>query len=547
MNIKTYRNPAERCNGCARKIHVLIPKTWFATLCVATIFLNAARAADSLDVPLWQPRDFTFTAPASQPNPFLVDISATVTGPDGKTFTMPGFFDGNGVWKIRVSPTAEGQWSLVTKSEMPELDGKKATFTGVRNPNPKIHGVLRVDKEHPHHFIYDDGTHYFMQGYEYDWLWALDQDKPGVPTIDKTLDLISSYGFNSVIVNSYAYDTSWRKGKTGPDDYGPSLLYAWAGSNDQPDHSRMNVAYWQHYDLMMNALMERGIQNHMLIKVNNKQVKWPAHGSVEEKLFFRWLMARYAAYPNIILDFCKEAHGEKDLAYKQGWLKYIRAADPYHHLTTVHDDDVANASGAYDDLTDFRADQHHGMQQDKNQHDMILWQRDRRAWPVANVESDYECGPGGLQDKTFSGAETPEQTAQTLWDIAMAGGYTAYYYTYTAWDVIRPLDVPPGYAYMKHFGDFWRSTKYWLLQPSDKLVSAGWCLADPGKEYVTYQKTPAPFTLEIAGAAAPLTAEWFNLFTGKMTSAGSYGNGKAEFTPPADWGSAPLVLHVRAK
>ena len=33
---------------------------------------------------------------------------------------------------------------------------------------------IRVDKEHPHHFVFDDGTHFFMQGYEYDWLWALD-------------------------------------------------------------------------------------------------------------------------------------------------------------------------------------------------------------------------------------------------------------------------------------------------------------------------------------------------------------------------------------
>jgi hypothetical protein len=166
---------------------------------------------------------------------------------------------------------------------------------------------------------------------------------------------------------------------------------------------------------------------------------------------------------------------------------------------------------------------------------------------VANVESDYECGPGGVLDKTYDQAQSPEQTLATLWEIAMAGGYTAYYYTYTAWDVIRPLEVTPGYAYMKHFGDFWRSTHYWLLSPADQLVSAGWCLADPGKEYVTCQKTPAPFTLEIAGATAPLLAEWFNPFTGKKTAAGSYGNGTAKFNPPPDWGSAPLVLHLREK
>jgi hypothetical protein len=438
-----------------------------------------------------------------------------------------------------VAPKAEGKWSLVTKSAVKDLDGKSAEFTCVRNPNPNVHGVLRVDQAHPHHFIHEDGSRFFMQGYEYDWLWALDMDKPGVPTVEQSLDILAKHGFNYVILNSYAHDTKWCAGKTSPDDYGPPPLYAWEGSNEQPDHSRMNLAYWQHYDRVLSALAQRGIQAHMLIKVYNKQVKWPAHGSEEEKLFFRWLVARYAAYPNIIWDFSKEAHNEKDLAYKQDWLKWLRENDPYHHLTTVHDDDKANDSGAYDELTDFRTDQGH-----RNFHEVILRQRARRAWPVANVESDYECGPGGVEDKTYGKAQLPNDMMDTLWEIAMAGGYIAYYYTYTAWDVVRPLDVPPGYAMMKHFGDFWRATEYWMLEPSDKLVNAGYCLANPGHEYVVFQKQPEPFTLEIGGAQSPLKAEWFNPRTGTRTPAAPLKNGTASLAPPADWGNAPLVLHV---
>lgn len=509
----------------------------------------------ALDVPRWQPQEFSFTAKTDVANPFMLPFSATVTAPDGKTFSTPGFFDGNGTWKIRVSPNTEGNWSLVTKSEVRELDGKTADFICVKNTNPTAHGMLRVDKAHPHHFIFEDGTRFFMQGYEYDWLWALDMDKPGVPTVEATLDLIAKHGFNYVIINSYAHDTKWREGKTGPDDFGPSLLYPWEGTNDQHDQSRMNLAYWQHYDRVMTALAQRGIQAHMLIKVYNKQVKWPAHGSDEEKLFFRWLVARYAAYPNIIWDFSKEAHNEKDVGYKQGWLKWLRENDPYHHLVTVHDDDKANDSGAYDDLTDFRADQHHGNDTEvqtvgKNgnrigsNRDKILAQRARRAWPVANVESDYECGPGGENDKTYGHAQLPNDMMDTLWKIAMAGGYTAYYYTYTAWDVVRPLDVPPGYAMMKHFGDFWRSTEFWALEPSDKLVSTGHCLANSGSEYVIFHKLPVPFTLDISGAESPLKAEWFNPRTGKRAAAGMLNNGSAKLTPPADWGDVPLVLHA---
>ncbi len=518
--------------------------------------LASLEAAETVAVPRWQPHDFSFTTTAKTENPFTVAVAATVTGPDGKAFTLPGFFDGDGTWKIRLAPTAEGQWSLATKSDLPELNGQTATFTCVPNGNPKIHGGLRVDPAHPHHFVFDDGARFFMQAYEYDWLWALDMDQPGVPMVNQTLDLIARYGFNYVILNSYAHDTNWRKGKTGPDDYGPPTLFPWAGSNTAPDHSRMNLAYWQHYDRVMSALQERGLQAHMFIKVYNKAVNWPATGSAEEKLFFRWLVARYAAYPNLIWDFSKEAHNEKNLAYKQGWLKWLRENDPYHHLMTVHDDDVANDRGAYDALTDFRTDQHHGNDGNEkgrngnhtgSNHGTILAQRERRAWPVANVESDYECGLGGEKDKTYGKAMTPEATAATLWDIAMAGGYTAYYYTYTAWDVVRPLDVPKGYNYMKHFGDFWRATEYWKLDPSDKLASSGYCLAQPGREYVVFQKSARPFTLNIANAKSKLIGEWSNPFTGQRSDAGNFENGPAELTPPANWGAAPLVLHLKVK
>jgi hypothetical protein len=77
------------------------------------------------------------------------------------------------------------------------------------------------------------------------------------------------------------------------------------------------------------------------------------------------------------------------------------------------------------------------------------------------------------------------------------------------------------------------------------LVDNGWCLAQPGREYVVFQKQAQPFTLEIAGAKSPLSGEWFNPQTGKGVTAGSFDNGAVSFTPPTNWGNAPLVLHLK--
>lgn len=522
-----------------KNLRTFVPYLFYLAALIAGPGCSTSRIAENpVQVRRWEPHDFAFTATQEVANPFLVSFSATITRPDGTTFTQPGFHNGNGNWKIRVSANTPGEWSLTTHSGLAELDGRHATFTCASRANPKVHGVLRVDQQHPQHFVFEDGARFYMLGYECDWLWALDITDPKLKTINPFLDKLAAHGFNYVILNTFAHDTSWRPGNSGDDDYGPPPVYPWEGDNAQPDHSRLNLAFWQHYDRVIQAMNERGIMAHVLLKVYNKKVKWPMRGSAEDDLFFRTIMARYAAYPNVIWDFSKEAHNEKDLEYKLGRLRFVHENDPYHHLTTVHDDDANNDAGAYDALTDFRTDQQHSKLRET-----ILTQRQRRAWPVANVEFGYEQGPGGPEDKTYRVAQTAEDFAVRAWEVAMTGSYTAYYYTYTAWDVLRPRDTPKGYTYFKQLRDFFESTRYWELSPVEGVASEGWVLANPGKEYVLCVKEARPFTLTL-NTSKELKGEWFNPLTAQRIPAGKIKSGSQEIRPPEGWAGV-VVLHVR--
>ena len=501
----------------------------------ATASLPAAETA----VARWAPQDFSFKAAAALANPFTVRFGATVKAPDGRTFALPGFFDGDGTWKVRVSATAAGAWSLVTSSDVAELDGRTAAFNCNGELPPKVHGPLRVDAAHPHHFVYDDGTRYFMLAYECDWLWALDTQDRALPTTKRFLDRIAAQGFNHLLLNVWAYDTGWRAGKSEWADYGPPPISPWAGEADRPDHARLNLAFWQHYDRLMRALAERGINAHLMLKVYNKRVRWPERASAEDDLYFRTIVARYAAFPNVVWDFSKEAHNEKDLAYKQGRMKLVRALDAYRHLATVHDDDAHNDAGAWDALTDFRTDQQHTKYREK-----ILVQRARRAWPVANVEFGYEQGLLGPEDKTYRIAHTPEEFVTRAWEVAMAGGYTAYYYTYTAWDVIRPDEHPKGYALFKRLREFFETTRYWELKPAESVASEGWVLAKAGKEYVVCLKEAKAFRLTVPSGAS-LQAEWFDPITGQRVKERTMSGGVNELSPPTGWSGRLAVLHVK--
>lgn len=491
-------------------------------------------------VPRWQPHDFVFNADAGVDNPFRVRFTATVKGPGGQTFEGAGFHDGDNTWKVRVAANQPGEWTIETHSELAELDGKRASFTCGANPNTAIHGSLRIDTGHKHHFVFEDGTRFFMLGYECDWLWALDSADPNLPTVRPFLDKLAGHGFNYVILGTYAHDTKWRRGRTADDDFGPPPLFPWAGTNERPDHTRFNLAFWRHYDRVIHALFERGMIAHVLLKVYNKKVRWPARGSEEDDLFFRWVVARYAAYPNIVWDFSKEAHNEKNLDYKLGRMRLVRASDPYGRLMTNHDDDKNNDRGVFDSLTDFRADQQHS-----NFRDTILRQRQRRAWPVANVEFGYEHGRGGPGDKTYPVAQPPEEVVSRAWEISMAGGYTAYYYTHTAWDVLRPDDTPPGYTYFGHLRRFFESTRYWELAPAGEVSSNGWALANPGREYVVFLQKAGPVTLTPANPPRAMKGEWFHPLTGQRVDAGAVEAGTL-LHPPKSWSGGMAVLRAWA-
>lgn len=506
-----------------------------ALYCIATLTC-AYSMAQSVDIPKWQPYDFLFKSETEHQNPFKVIFSATVNKPDGTSFSIPGFYDGDKTWKIRLSPTIEGPWSLQTHSDDPFLDDKIAFFTCIPN-NPKFHGGLLVDTSNPYHFIYEDGTRYFMMGYECDWLWALDMDDPNLPTINSFLDKLVSYRFNNIILNAYAHDTSWAKGKTVEYDYGPPPKYAWEGTNENPIFDRFNLSYWKHYDRVIDAMYQRGITAHIMIKVYNKMVKWQAKGSEEENLYFIWLIARYSAYPNVIWDFSKEANNEKDLEYKLGRFKFIRDHDPYRRLLTNHDDKATYDTGVYNKILDFRSDQQHS-----HWHEKILSQRKQNVWPIVNVEFGYEHGPKGIDDKTYGVVQSPEEVCRRAWEICMAGGYIAYYYTYTAWDVIRPEDTPPGYAYFKYLYDFFNQTEYWLMEPADELVSDGYCLRNKNKEYIVFLNEAKTFKIKLEDGI--YVAQWYDIFNGKYIDAGKVSGGEVEFIPPSGFNSSPIAIRI---
>ncbi|MBN8731475.1 MAG: DUF4038 domain-containing protein [Acidobacteria bacterium] len=507
--------------------------------------LATAAAIQAVEVEQHRPHDFTFTAQV-EGNPFAVDVRAEFNGPDGRQLAIPGFYDGNGQWKVRFSAPAPGEWTMRTLSPVAALHGKTESIQARPNTHRNTHGVLRVDPLHPYHFQFEDGSRFFLMGYEADWLWGADMLDPQRKLMRRLIDQIAARGFNYVIVNVYAHDTRWCPGKVNEWDYGPAPVYPWEGTNDKPDHERLNPRFFQIYDGMMEALREKGIVAHIMFKVYNKQVNWPAAGSAAEARFFRYVTARYQAYPNIVWDFAKESFYEKNNQLQRNLMELVRSTDAYRHMMGVHDDDIYEWDPKLGATLDLRIDQQH-----VDWEQMIAFDRAQRRRPVVNVEYSYELGVEPLPTHNNVNQVDWKLNLVRAYRILFAGGYIAYYYNNTAWDIVKPDPEPPGMARFQILKQLFESVPYWRMNPAPALAVGGKCLSDDATTMMCLAEGEQArakdrhLTLNLMGFSGALGAEWVNTWTGERKAMGRIEAGVATIDYPADFGGAPAILILR--
>lgn len=504
-----------------------------------------AASLQAVDVRQFQPHDFTLSAQVTG-NPFDVELYGDFTGPNAQRLRVPGFYDGAGKWIIRFSAPTPGAWTMRTTSAVAALNGKIEEIQAAANTHSNSHGVLRVDPQHPYHFKFEDGTRFFLMGYEADWLWGADMLDPQRKLMHRLIDQIHARGFNYVLVNAYAHDTRWCPGKVNEWDYGPSPVYPWEGTNENPVHSRLNPRFFQIYDGMMEALRDKGIVAHIMLKVYNKQVNWPKAGSPDEARFFRYFVARYQAYPNIVWDFSKESFYEKNERLQKNLVDLIRAEDAYRHMTGVHDDDAYEWDPALNTNLDLRIDQQHA-----HWEQMIAFDRAQRARPIVNVEYSYELGVDPLPTHTNVNQVDWKENLVRGYRILMAGGYIAYYYNNTAWDIVKPDPEPPGHARFQILKQVFESTPYWRMNPEPALAVGGTCLTDKSSTMLCLAEgkharaKERRLILNLTSFDGALTAEWINTWTGARKPAGKPAPGITEFDYPMDFDGAPALLLLR--
>lgn len=378
-------------------------------LCFCTLALLAfCSPAVAADVERWGLFEVTLKGPADG-NPFTeVELSATFTS--GKqAITATGFYDGDGVYKVRFMPPELGEWKYTTKSNRKDLDAQSGQFTAVK-PSAGNRGPVRV--RNTFHFEYADGTPHFSVGTTtYGWIHLGDKIE------GQTLASLKKAPFNKVrmcvLPKWYNYN------RLEP----PRYPFAGKPPKDW-DFTRFNPDFFRHVEDRILALQKLGIEADVILFHPYDEGHWgfdrmPADA---DDRYLKYVVARLAAYRNVWWSLANEFDfmKEKKLADWERYLKIVHEADPHRHLLSIH-----NGTELFNQ-TDPRIT-HASIQNGSAVADFgraVLY-RDVYKKPIVFDEVKYE---GDLVQRW--GNLTPEEMVHRFWQGTIAGTYVGHGETY---------------------------------------------------------------------------------------------------------------------
>lgn len=278
--------------------------------------------AQAKDVERWREFELTLKAQTSG-NPFTDTRLSAQFIHAHDTIHVDGFYDGNGIYKIRFMPTLEGKWKYVTQSNLRKLNHKRGSFTCVA-ARPGNHGPVSVVDTF--YMAYADGTPYHPFGTTcYAWVHQPDS------LIQQTLQTLSQGYFNKMRMCVFPKSYDWNKNEPLRYPYEGKPLTDW-------DFTRFNPDYFRNLERQIAALDSLGIEADLIIFHPYDRWGFANMGHEADDLYIDYLVARLSAYKNVWwsmaneFDFMKEKT-DADWAH---FLERFAQKDPYAHLRSIH-------------------------------------------------------------------------------------------------------------------------------------------------------------------------------------------------------------------
>ncbi len=347
-----------------------------------------------------------FNGPSSG-NPYLDVSFEAIFENENLRHTVPGFYDGNSVYKFRFMPDAVGQWQYRTISNVTSLNG----MTGALDCTParrNAHGPVRV--RNTYHFAYADGTPFMPFGTTcYAWTHQPIDEQ------EKTLETLRKTRFNKVRMSPFPKDYPFNSNEP------LHLCFALKGDGTA-DFDQPNFKAFQHFDRQVKALMESGIEADVILFHPYDRWGYCNMSAEQDCRYVAYLAARLSGYRNVWWSLANEYDfllNTKPMELWDHFFRVLNENDHVHHLRSIHNGDVRMNFDHRKTWVDHVCIQNPDVKQTQS------W-RDMYGKPIVNDEPEYE---GDIIHSW--GNITAQELVHRYWITLLRGGYCGHGETYS--------------------------------------------------------------------------------------------------------------------
>ena len=450
-------------------------------------------------VPQWDRFEAALSNTNTYADPYRnVTLNVTYTKPDASTVNFWGFYEGSNTWRIRFMPDQIGTWSYAASFS----DGSGGETNSFECVDGDLPGLIGADEENPMWFGFKGGRHTLIRSFHcgdrfFASNWA-DTNRTAF------LDWAQGQGYNMLAIASMFFNRNEASRGVGWNT--PDL---WDG----PTHS-LHASEYQKLEAIMDDLAARRMLVFPFSGFFGKSSDFPTNHA-DQELYLRYTLARVGPYWNMVFNVAgpepllpgdeykyQNAMGTNDISRLANLIKSL---DPFGHLISEHNITDANAFSnevweAYSTLqgpkTTNRTTLSTGVlskHQNKPLYALeLLWPGNTMGHPVYS-DTDIRkngfvlmlCAAGlsfgdmnGNSSSGFSGSMDFADKIQSRHDI------------------------------IRKVWDFFETEPFWQMTPRPDLVSTGWCLANPGHEYLVYLQSTGRVSITVTGG--PFKVEWIN-------------------------------------
>jgi len=464
-----------------------------------TISGDPAFAATSVEQVQWGRFEASFVNLQNYSDPYRdVTLNVTYTRPDATTVNFWGFYDGSNTWKIRFMPDQIGHWAYGASFS----DGEPAGSGDFECIPGDIPGMLSQDQSNPLWFGFKGGRHIQLRSFHVgDRFFARNWN-----TTNRTafLNWAQAQGYNMLSIASHYLNraTSGRGlGWNTPD--------LWDG-----ERRTLIASEYGYLESMLDELATRKILIFPFAALFGKSSDFPTDHA-DEELYIRYTLARLGPYWNIALAVAGPepllAQDVDEYQYAMGINeisrlgKFIQTNDVFHHLISNHNVTEQNAfvNEPWEGYTT--------LQGPKTVDRRALGSGLRGFHGLKPMYAAELLWPGNtLGHPSYSDTDIRKNgfvmimSAVTLNFGDMDGDSSSGF----SGSMDFSDKIQSRHDIIKQVWDFFETQRFYRMSPSQNLVNNGWCLAEPGREYLVYLQSRGSVSVSISNG--PYQVEWIN-------------------------------------